>query len=199
MSNDTKTYAAFTGLERIARGSLDPVVRDAKVRFDAGGNAPILLYDEATGRPVDVDLTGTMEELMEHLAVHPTLGTRGRGVPEHKGPGRPKLGVVSREVSLLPRHWEWLAAQRGGASATLRRLVDEERKRGADAEPTRLAIEAAHRFMWDVGGDLPGFEEASRRLFAADFPAFYDAIAAWPADVVDQLHRFTARATKTER
>ncbi|MFY0534142.1 DUF2239 family protein [Nannocystis pusilla] len=46
--------------------------------------------------------------------------------PARTGPGRPKLGVVSREVSLLPRHWEWLERQPSGSR---RRCADSSRRR----------------------------------------------------------------------
>ncbi|NVL67960.1 DUF2239 family protein, partial [Escherichia coli] len=107
--------------------------------------------------------------------------------PPRVGPGRPKLGVVSREVSLLPRHWEWLEIQPNGISAALRRLVEEARKRDPEGDRARLAIEAASRFMSAMAGDLPNFEEASRALFAKDDERFVSLIAEWPADVRNHL------------
>jgi hypothetical protein len=104
------------------------------------------------------------------------------------------LGVTSREVSLLPRHWQWLSAQKGGASATLRRLVEDARKRGAEGELVRSRVEAAHRFMWDIAGDLPGFEESSRALFAHDFEKFERLILCWPVDIQSILTRYVGEA-----
>lgn len=111
-----------------------------------------------------------------------------------RGPGRPKLGVVCREVSLLPRHWEWLAEQRGGASATLRRLVEGAKKSESREAVARRAVEAAHRFMWDLAGDEPGFEEATRSLFAMDFDLFEKQTSGWPAAIRDQLARYIENA-----
>jgi hypothetical protein len=100
-----------------------------------------------------------------------------------QGPGRPRLGVVSREISLLPRHWEWLEAQPGGLSATLRRLVDEARRQEPQSEQARQRRDATSRLMWALAGDLPGFEEASRALFASERGRFTDLLASWPADL----------------
>ena len=135
----------------------------------------ILIFEDQTGRQVDFDLRGTLEEVLARVA--PT---------RRAGPGRPRLGVVSREVSLLPRHWDWLEQQPNGISAALRRLVDEARKRDPDEERARLAREAASRFMTAIAGDLPGYEEASRALFAKDHERFSQRIAAWPEDI--RLH-----------
>ena len=92
-----------------------------------------------------------------------------------RGRGRPKLGVVAREVTLLPRHWDWLNSQSGGASVALRKLVEAARLAGDDKDRTRHAQEAAYRFMTALAGNLPGYEEATRALYAAD-PARFDAI-----------------------
>ncbi len=101
---------------------------------------------------------------------------------------------MAREVTLLPRHWEWLGDQPGGASAALRRLVEAARKAGGGSDEQRQTIEAAHRFMWDIAGDLPGFEDASRALFAKDFDVFAERIAGWPGGVREQLARYLKRA-----
>ncbi|WP_193087797.1 DUF2239 family protein [Advenella sp. FME57] len=97
--------------------------------------------------------------------------------------GRPKLGVISREVTLLPRHWEWLAAQPGGASVALRKLVEAARLRNTDRDARRAAQERAYHFMLALGGDLPGYEEATRALFADDMAALKTHVAGWPDDV----------------
>ena len=92
-----------------------------------------------------------------------------RTAPAPRGPGRPKLGVVAREITLLPRHWEWLAQQTGGASVAIRKLVDEARRATATtAIASASAQEAAYRFMSAMAGNLPHFEEAIRALFADD-------------------------------
>jgi hypothetical protein len=103
--------------------------------------------------------------------------------------GRPKLGVTAREVTLLPRHWEWLAAQPGGASVTLRKLVEEARRAGAGDDLRRQAQERAYRFMTVMAGDRPGFEEATRALFAGDGARFAQCVAVWPQDIRTHAER----------
>jgi hypothetical protein len=98
-----------------------------------------------------------------------------------RGRGRPRLGVVAREVTLLPRHWDWLATQSGGASVVLRRLVEQARH--SDKDDTRQRHERAYHFMLALAGDLPGFEEAIRALFANDRPRIGELVDAWPVDV----------------
>ncbi|MCA9516796.1 MAG: DUF2239 family protein [Myxococcales bacterium] len=189
----SKTYAAFIGHELVASGGLQGTLLAAKERVDAGESAPILFFDDATGRQLDFDLSGTPVEVLARLAAHPAVAPAAAPAPQKKGPGRPKLGVVSREVSLLPRHWEWLGAQPGGASASLRRLVDQARRSGTVTERQRAAREAASRVMWALAGDLPGFEEASRALFASDDGRFAAIIAAWPEALREHLARMLAR------
>jgi hypothetical protein len=114
-------------------------------------------------------------------------------------PGRPRLGVVGREVSLLPRHWEWLEQQPSGISAALRRLVDEARKREPGKQKARALREAASRFMTAMAGDLPGFEEASRALFAGEERRFERLVRGWPADVRKHALRWVREAARLER
>ena len=170
----------FLGERRLAEGPLHevlPLIRDASRE---AGAAP-LTFDRSTGKVVDLDLRGTLEEARGRLAAPPA--------PQKRGPGRPKLGVVAREVTLLPRHWDWLASRPGGASVALRKLVEAEMKAGEGPERARRAKEATYRFITAMAGDRPGYEEATRMLFAGDWTAFDAAVAAWPHDV-----RETARA-----
>jgi hypothetical protein len=109
-------------------------------------------------------------------------------------PGRPKLGVVPREVTLLPRHWDWLAGQPGGASVALRKLVEQARRTNQDKDRLRLAQEAAYRFMSTMAGNEPGFEEAARALFAANQVRFSEFVEPWPIDVRDHAKKLAARA-----
>ncbi len=198
MTAEAKIFVAFAGTGIIARGALSDVVRRSKELLDGGEDKRVSLFDDETGRPVDIDFSGNESEVLARLADHP-MAERPKAEPtRRRGPGRPKLGVVSREVSLLPRHWAWLAEQRGGASAALRRLVDGARKGSAAQDQSRNAIDAAHRFMWDMAGDQPGFEEASRALFAQNFGTFAQLISDWPVGIREQLHRFASRARHTE-
>ncbi|RYZ07780.1 MAG: DUF2239 family protein [Myxococcales bacterium] len=172
------TYTAFAGVERVVRGTLEEMLRAAKKRLDAEPDVSLLIFEDATGKQVDFDLRGTVEQVVARA--RPEL-------PERAGPGRPKLGVVSREVSLLPRHWEWLERHPQGISAAIRRLVDEARKRAPDEDRAREARAAASRFMWVMAGDLPKFEEASRALFTGNKPSFAVLTRFWPAHVREHL------------
>lgn len=169
-----RTVTAFEGPRQIAAGSL-PEVAVAVSRAEGA----VLVFDDATGAVVDLDLRGSEAE----------IAARYMPVEEPRGRGRPKLGVVAREVTLLPRHWEWLAGQRGGASQALRRLIDEARKGDDGPERRRLASERAYRFMSAMAGDLPGFEEAARALFAGDLARLERQMADWPADIARYVSR----------
>src|SRR4051794_37476416 len=140
------TYTAFLGTRLIATGSLEHTVLRVKRRLDRGTDQPLLIFEDQTGVQVDFDWRGSPDDVLARLAHHPYLA-RGaaEAAPARTGPGRPKLGVVSREVSLLPRHWTWLGDQRGGASASLRRLVDEARHRDAGSSDARRARDAASK------------------------------------------------------
>ncbi len=191
MNASEPTYVVFVGTRRIARGTLEEAVLAAKRRHDRGVEERLAMFDERTGRPIDLNLGRSADDIVQRLRTR-LAPEAPADPPPKRGRGRPKLGVVSREISLLPRHWEWLGAQRGGASATLRRLVDGARKRDEGDAAIRVAIEAAHRFLWDMAGDLPGFEDATRALFARDFEAFERRIARWPVGIREQLQRLLA-------
>lgn len=170
----------FIGTQKLARGPLEEVLRKTKRRLEAEPSAAVLIFEDATARQVDFDFRGSEQEVVARAAAN-------REPAPKAGPGRPKLGVVSREVSLLPRHWEWLETQPQGISAALRRLVDEARKQSPDGEKARLARAAASRFMWVMAGDLPDFEEASRALFASERETFRGLTKGWPKDVREHL------------
>lgn len=178
MTDVTSTsYTAFDGSRRLAEGALIDVALAVKNALAERPDASILVFDDATGRVVDLDLRGSADDIAARLAPAPPEAD----VP--RGRGRPKLGVVAREVTLLPRHWDWLAAQPGGASQALRRLVDDARKADGGRTEIRVAREAAYRFMSAMAGNLPGFEEGTRALFADDQTRFVEQAATWPADV----------------
>lgn len=175
-TNETErapTYTAFADDKVVAAGELRAVVSRVKKQTDRGKAEGVLFFDDRDGRQIDFDLRGTAEEVL------------ARAIPEAppQGRGRPKLGVTSREVTLLPRHWEWLERQPQGASGALRRLVEEARKREPDEDLKRAAREAAHRFMTAMAGNRPGYEEALRSLYAKDREGFERRIERWPADV----------------
>jgi len=169
---------AFDGERRLASGPLIDVAMAVKAAAAAGAEGPLLAFDDATGAAIDFDLRGSRAEIAARFVA---ASNEPPGAP--RGRGRPKLGVVAREVTLAPRHWEWLAAQPGGASAALRRLVEEARRSSGGKDRERAAQEAAYRFMAAMAGDLPGFEEATRALFAKDRARFERLVAPWPVDV----------------
>ena len=179
-----QTYTAFIGGTSIAEGTLTELLTKLKPRFDHGSSEIVVVFDDLTGRQVDFDMRGTLEEVI------------ARAMPQAQprtGPGRPRLGVVSREVSLLPRHWDWLEDQPNGASAALRRLIDQERHREPTAQKSRQAVEAISRFITAMAGNYPGYEEASRALFAGDRQRFIALIRDWPPDVSGLARRMLRR------
>ncbi|MBJ9615736.1 DUF2239 family protein [Burkholderia multivorans] len=186
------SYTAFDGHRRIASGPLATVAVAVKRIAGDGMAGTVLIFDDTTGRSIDLDLRGTADEVHARYAppacdVAQDAGTAGdpAGAAEQRGRGRPKLGVVSREVTLLPRHWDWLAAQPGGASVALRKLVEDARRTHAAADRRRDAQARAYHFMSALAGDLPGFEEATRMLYANDLARMAALIAGWPDDVRD--------------
>ncbi|MBV8273074.1 MAG: DUF2239 family protein [Cupriavidus sp.] len=183
------SYTSFNGYQRIAAGPLLANALAVKQALAGGAAGPVLIFDDATGRSIDVDLRGTEQEIASRLPISALQNERPEDrqdepeTSEPKGRGRPKLGVVAREVTLLPRHWEWLAAQPGGASVALRKLVEEARRTGSEKDRIRQAQERAYHFMLAIAGNLPGFEEATRALFADDRSRLENLIGLWPADV----------------
>jgi hypothetical protein len=176
---------AFAGTRRIASGPIADVALAAKPVADRGES--VLIFDGATAQPIEIDFRGSPADLRERLAQRAEAPLpQAQPVAETpRGPGRPKLGVVAREVTLLPRHWDWLARQPGGASVALRKLVEDARRASGDKDRVRGAREIAYRFMSAMAGNLPNFEEAARALFAGDGSRFYPLVAAWPQDVRD--------------
>jgi uncharacterized protein len=171
--NGQQTYTAFIGHQLIVSGALSTVLPVLKDLFERNDGALPLVFEDESGRQVDFDLRGTLNEVL----------ARALPAPARPGPGRPKLGVVSREVTLLPRHWDWLEQQPNGASAALRRLVEQARKHEPGKQRMRQAIDATGRFMSAIAGNLPGYEEATRALYAGARPRLEGLIADWPPDV----------------
>ncbi len=172
-----------------ARPSVALAVRHALV----SGNDPIAIIDDATGQEIDFDLRGSDDEIRQRLTP-----SEESAVPPKPGRGRPRLGVVPREVTLLPRHWDWLAQQPGGASAALRRLVDEARKSRLAIASARTGKDAAFRAMSALAGDLTGFEEAARALYANDSSRFDVMLQHWPPDIADYVRRLASTPTPDE-
>ena len=181
-----KQWVAFIGSQRIDTGPAARVALTVKRAVDAGERAPILVFDDE-GRAVDIDARGSEHEVLARLGLDQD-GTTPEPAPHRESPaprgrGRPRLGVVAREVTLLPRHWEWLAQQPGGASAAVRRLIDAARVANVDRDRIRQAKESAYRFISAMAGNERGFEEATRALFAGDQARFAAMTKTWPRDV----------------
>ncbi|MEI6756376.1 MAG: DUF2239 family protein [Chlorobium sp.] len=181
---------AFEGSHALASGELVQVAGKVKEMIERGEAHSVLIFDDLTSELIEVDFRGTMEDVLSRLE-------RAAATEEpalHRGPGRPKLGVVPREVTLLPRHWEWLNAQPGGASVALRKLVEGARRVNCERDRLRSSQTTLYRFMSAMAGDLPGFEEASRALFAGEQEKFNERIAAWPVDIQSHLQKLSANA-----
>jgi uncharacterized protein len=215
---------AFEGTRRIASGELPQVALKVKAVMDRGERAPVLIFDDVTGQFIDVDLRGALEDVLARVGqtagngapaggsgpserkLQPTHAERGAGLAgsdeppanvekeAQRRPGRPKLGVVGREVTLLPRHWDWLNHQPGGASVALRKLVEDARRVNQTRDRVRLAQEAAYRFMSAIAGNEAGFEEAIRALFAGKRDRFDAMVESWPVDVRDHARKLAAGA-----
>lgn len=187
----SNSYSSFEGYRRIATGSLQTNALAVKRARESGATGPILIFDDTTGRSMDVDTRGADDAVLARLAAVAPVADPSASPGETedaagpRGRGRPRLGVIAREVTLLPRHWEWLAGQPGGASVALRKLVEEARRSGGEKDRARRAQERTYHFMLAIAGDLPGFEEVTRALFANDLDKFRDLLAAWPGDIRD--------------
>ena len=187
---------AFEGFRRIASGKLAEVALQTKEVLDRTDHVPVLIFDDTTGEQIEVDFRGTAEDVRRRLQETASTDAPDREAP--RGPGRPKLGVVGREVTLLPRHWDWLNSQPGGASVALRKLVEEARRASAGKDRVRRSQEAAYKFMAALAGNLPGFEEATRALFAGIRERFDEQVASWPTDVRDHAKKLAADAFQGE-
>ena len=197
---------AFEGSKCIASGALKDVALAAKAAVDLAAqnpsSQPILIFNDATSETIELDWRGSVDEFAARLALLPLVERLpdDSDQPAHqlpdtpRGPGRPRMGVVAREITLLPRHWEWLAGQSGGASVALRKLVEVARRDSEGQDRVRQARNVAYKFMSTMAGHEAGFEEASRALFAGDQAGFELLISAWPIDVQAHLKKLLAYA-----
>jgi hypothetical protein len=207
--NLTTHCTAFDAYRRIATGPMAQVAIAVKRALALGSAGPVLIFDDQTGRAIDVDLRGSDDEVVARIeAATPNAGAAPSpsseadpadpAPTEPRGRGRPSLGVVAREITLLPRHWQWLATQPGGASVALRKLIDEARRTHAARDATRVAKDRAYHFMSAMAGNLAGFEEAIRALFANDAQRCQEIMAAWPADVRDHALALARSGAETQ-
>ncbi|PPK63286.1 hypothetical protein B0F88_1411 [Methylobacter tundripaludum] len=191
-------WIAFSQGKRIASGAPRVVATDVKHFVDSHATDNVLVFDAKTSFPVEIDLRGSLSAVLKHLPIiqsqEPAPDT---AIPTSSGrtAGRPKLGVTAREVTLLPRHWEWLATQPGGASVALRKLVEQALRSNKEVDRLRQAQEAAYRFMNVMAGDSIGFEEATRALFDCDFGRLQEFAEEWPDDVRNHALSLAEAAT----
>lgn len=180
----TPHYTAFDGHRILAAGPLADVALAVKRAMSTSSSQP-LVFNDHTGQQTDLDLRGDDAAIIARHASSIEVEADASDAPDAqpRGRGRPKLGVVPREVTLLPRHWDWLAAQPGGASVALRKLVEQARRDNDAQDQQRQRQEATYRFMSAMAGNLPGFEEATRALYASDRERFAQCVAPWPEDV----------------
>lgn len=203
-SHPSPQWTAFDGIRLLSRGTPLAVATAVQAALKLDPNACVLTFDDQAGRVVDLDVRGGPEELSARLA--PLLApldatnTQPDADDNHaRSPGRPKLGVVAREVTLLPRHWDWLSAQPGGASVTLRKLVDTARNASGAQDRIRQAQARADRFMMAMAGNLPGYEEVARALYAGQQERFTELTQGWPDDLRDHSRRLADGAFGSEQ
>jgi uncharacterized protein len=185
----------FDGDHHVGQGPLWQVAPLAKAAMDRGNHLPrppaVLVFDDASSEVIDLDWRGTAEQFQARLVLQYPAAQPLPSAPESaddvapgtRGPGRPRLGVVAREVTLLPRHWDWLAGQSGGASVALRKLVEGAKRASEASDLQRKAQAVAYKFMSTIASRHPEFEEASRALFAGNTLALEQHMAHWPVDV----------------
>lgn len=192
-STQSSTCSAFADTRCVAQGDLHSVAAAVKQLIDQGEQAHILIFDDFSSEPVEVDFRGSLKAVLGRLPQPVVPDAVADAEVAVRTPGRPKLGVVAREVTLLPRHWEWLASQPGGASVVLRKLVEAASRANEDKDRMRRAQESAYRFMSALAGNLPGYEEAVRALYANQPEQFGALTEAWPVDIRDHARMLALR------
>lgn len=183
-----REYIAFAGAQKIAGGPALEIAPKIRMFMDSNADAEILVFDAKTSAQIEFDLRGTPDQIRRRLK------DQFEAIVVSPGPGRPKLGVVCREISLLPRHWEWLATQRGGASATLRRLVEDAKRQNAPQDQLRAAKDAAYKFLSIIAGNLPSYEEAIRALYGDAADKYQKIVKEWPKDIRDHAYALANQA-----
>lgn len=192
MSDTTPLLTAFAGKRKVASNTLHALAPVLKELVTREPDAQILIFNDGDGKQVDLNLHGSLAEVLQRLPAPRPNANDAASAP--RAPGRPKLGVVAREITLLPRHWEWLASQPGGASVALRKLVEQAQRDNRGLDEQRGSRDAAYQFMSALAGDEAGFEEASRALFAGRQDDFARLVQAWPADVREHALLLAAKS-----
>ncbi len=186
----TPSYSAFAGSRLLVTGDLKTMLTQTKEYLDGGGQEQVLIFEDDTGKQIDFNFRGSLQQVLD----------RALPAKPQKRPGRPKIGVVGGEVTLLPAHWEWLERQPLKASGTIRRLIEAARKNETAEARSRLRIEAAGRFMWSMAGNLKNFEEASRALYSGNWAKLAELTSGWPEDIQKHIARLVSpRRSRPDR
>jgi len=184
---------AFAGDRCLAFGDLAQVASEVKAAMLRGESESIIILDGRTSEPIELDFRGTIKEMLARIPKMAAGSGRLATAQTKRAPGRPRLGVISREVTLLPGQWEWLDQQPGGASGTLRRLVFAARKSDSNEAEARVAQEAVYRFMTTMAGNLPGFEEALRAFYRKNWELLEEFTRPWPSGIRIHLQRLVSK------
>jgi uncharacterized protein len=175
------TYTAFEGFQKLISSDLEDVLLAVRKKFKSNKDSNILIFSDSTGKQMDFDLSGSEADVIERHKIY-----TAKTPPSKPSVGRPKLGVVPREISLLPSHWEWLSNQSGGASPTIRLLIDEKIKTNpTDKMKVKAAQEVTYKFLSAIAGNLPNYEEAIRYLYRSDQKKFIELVSDWHPDIVE--------------
>ncbi len=186
------TYTAFEGFQKLISSDLEKVLLTVKKRLKVNRDSNILIFSDSTGKQMDFDLSGTDSEVIERYKIY-----TAKTIPSQPAVGRPKLGVVPREISLLPSHWEWLNNQAGGASSTIRLLIEEKIKSNSSNKLIiKTSQEVTYKFLSSLAGNLPNFEEAIRYLYRSDRKKFVELISDWHKDIVEHALTLASAAFK---
>lgn len=196
--NEAITYTVFSGDRHLTTDSLKQMLLTTKEYIDREREAQVLIFEDQTGHQIDFDFRGTPDEVLEKLKFHPLFVPEPDKEKSRVGPGRPRLGVLCREVCLLPRHWDWLESQPGGSSAVLRRLVDAARKQIPEKDEVGASRDAAGKFMLVMAGNLPNFEEVTRALYAGKYDLTKPLMQDWPRDIRAHAERLIQRCINAE-
>ncbi len=190
--SSNRLCTAFAGTQRLATGHLTFVAQAVKSSLENGDKREIVIFDNHTSEVIEVDFRGSQEEVAKQFS--PAAGEKESEPAPTKSRGRPKLGVVAKEITLLPRHWDWLNQQPASVSATLRKLVEQASRQNQQAANARQAQDIVYRFINVVASHLNEYEEALRALYAKDGDKFQQLIREWPADVVAHLKKLAPPA-----
>lgn len=183
---------AFSGDIKISSGPILKVAEATKKHLIKKPNSDIQIFDHDTGQFLEVDFRGSLSQVVERMKKSFIIETE-----KIRGPGRPKLGVVSKEITLLPKHWDWLNLQANGASGSIRKLIDEAMKRNVAKDELKRSQNSVYKFMTIMAGNYPLYEEALRAFYANDNAKFKYIITNWPKDVRDHLLKMTDQIWST--